>query len=132
MDQLGQESGSALEANKQPPDRSCVTHSFDKGRPVSTLEVASSSLSSEDLRKNNGSKEKSRKRAIEHDEADSRVTETTSSPTSPGLQLLSDTAERHSQATATSTTGQSNDCVRTVAQTSPMPDLFGQDDDGDT
>ena len=129
MDQLG----SAFEVNKPPPtDRSCVTDSTDQGRPVSTLEAAASSLSSEDLRKNNRSKEKSKKRAIEHDEADSRVIGATSSPTSPGLQLLSDTAERHSQATATSTSGQSNDCVRTVAQTSPMPDLFGQDDDGDT
>ena len=76
-----------------------------------------------------GSKAKSKKRATEHDEADTRVIETTSS----GLLLLCDTAERQLEAaTPTVTSGQSSDCVHTVAETYPMPNLFGQDDDGDT
>lgn len=78
-----------------------------------------------------GSKPKSKKRAIEHDEADSRVIEATSSAVSSGLLLLCDTAERQT-ATLSETAGQSSDCVHTVAETSPMPDLFSQDDDGDT
>lgn len=138
LDQLEQDSSSTLEVNKTPPtDYSCVTlttdHERTAGRTVSAL-ISAASSSSDDLRKDSGSKARSKKRAIEHDEADTRVIEATSSATSSGLHLLSDTAERKSHATITPATvaGQSNYCVRTVAETSPMPDLFGQDDDGDT
>ncbi|KAL9965870.1 hypothetical protein ACROYT_G029724 [Oculina patagonica] len=103
LDQLEQESSSALEVNKTPPtDYPCVTLSTDHertpGRTVSAL-ISATSSSSDDLGNDNGSKAKSKKRAIEHDEADTRVIEATSSATSSGLHLLSDTAERQSHAT---------------------------------
>lgn len=133
MDRLGHDSRSSLEVNKPSPptdvfSRVTTTLSSDR-QPVSALPDATSSPNARD----NGSKAKSKKRAIEHDEADTRVIEATSYATSSGLLLLSDTAERQAVDTATPTTaGQSSDCVRTVAETCPMPDLFGQDDDGDT
>ena len=92
-------------------------------------DTSSSPNSREKKNDDNGSKAKSKKRAIEHDETDTPVKEATSATS--GLLLLCDTAERQIVATSTPT-GQSSDCVRTVAETSPMPDLFGQDDDGDT
>ena len=128
MDRLGQDSSSSPEVNKPTPptDFRCVTTEREL---VRALPDATSSPNARD----NGSKAKSKKRATEHDEADTRVIEETSYATPSGLLLLSDTADRQSvAATATVTTGQSSDCVLTVAETSPMPDLFGQDDDGDT
>lgn len=136
MDELEQDSSCTLEVNKTPPiEHSCVTQSPDHGRTVSAL-ISAATSSSDNLRNESESKAKARKRATEHDEGDTRVIEATSSATASGLHLLSETAERQSLATGTPTTViaglQSNYCVRTAAETSPMPDLFGQDDDGDT
>lgn len=125
MDRLGHDYCASLEVNKPAPPTInfsgvTTTSSSDREPPD-----ASSSPNTR------GSKPKSKKRAIEHDEADSRVIEATSSAVSSGLLLLCDTAERQT-ATLSETAGQSSDCVHTVAETSPMPDLFSQDDDGDT
>ena len=94
------------------------------------------SSSSDNLREKSGSKEKSKKEATEHDEAYIVVVKaSTSSAESPGLHTSTEsggTVESQSHSSTTHTSGQSNDCVRTVAETSPMPDLFAQDDDGDT
>jgi len=125
LDRLGHDYCASLEVNKPAPSSTnfsgvTTTPSSDRESP--------DALSSPNAP---GSKPKSKKRAIEHDEAGSRVTEATSSVVSSGLLLLCDTAERQT-ATLSETTGQSSDCVHTVAETSPMPDLFSQDDDGDT
>lgn len=128
LDRLGQDFCSSLDENKSTPPTnfSCVTVTLPSDRKPRKASPPNSREKKDD---DNGSKAKSKKRAIEHDETDTPITEATSS--NSGLLLLCDTAERQSVATSTPT-GQSSDCVRTVAETSPMPDLFGQDDDGDT
>lgn len=127
MDRLGHDYCASLEENKstRSDNVSCVTTALPSDHAPPN--ASSSPNSREKKYDDNGSTAKSKKRAIEHDEADTPVKGATSS----GLLLLCDTAERQTVATATPT-GQSSDCVRTVAETSPMPDLFGQDDDGDT
>lgn len=129
LDRLGHDYCVSLEVNNSTPptDLSCVTNTLSSDRGTPAPDASSSPNSHGKKYDDNGSKAKSKKRAIEHDEADTAVKEASSS----GLLLLCDTAERQTVATATPT-GQSSDCVRTVAETSPMPDLFGQDDDGDT
>ena len=73
-----------------------------------------------------GSTENRKKSAIEHDETAIQVVETTSC-------ISKESLERQSQVpTSAVTGGQAGQCVRTVAETSPMPDLFAQDEDGDT
>ena len=128
MDRLGDDFGSSLEENKSTPhtNLSCVTTPLSSDRKPPN--VSSSPNSREKKNDDNGSNAKSKKRAIEHDETDAAVKEATAATS--GLLLLCDTAERQStQSVAIPTpTGRSSDCVRTV----PMPDLFGQDDDGDT
>lgn len=128
LDRLGHDFCSSLEENKSTPHTnfSCVTVTLPSDRKPWKASPPNSREKKDD---DNRSKEKSKKRAIKHDETDTPITEATSS--NSGLLLLCDTAERQSVATSTPT-GQSSDCVRTVAETSPMPDLFGQDDDGDT
>ena len=125
LDRLGHDYCVSLEVDKstRPTTLSCVTTILSSDRTSPAPDESPSPNSHEKKYDDNGSKAKSKKRAIEHDEADNPVKEATSS----GLLLLCDTAERQTVAT-----GQSSDCVRTVAETSPMPDLFGQDDDGDT
>ena len=129
MDRLGHDFYASVEENKSTPPTnfSCVTVPLLSDRK--SPDTSSSPNSRENKNDDNGSKAKSKKRAIEHDETDTPVKEATSATS--GLLLLCDTAERQIVATSTPT-GQSSDCVRTVAETSPMPDLFGQDDDGDT
>ena len=130
LDRLGHDYCASVELNKPAPpiNLSYVTSTLSSDRKPPD---ASSSPIDRGKYDDNGSKAKSKKRAIEHDEADTRVIEATSSAASSGLLLLCDTAERQT-ATPTVTSGQSSYCVHTVAETSPMPDLFGQDDDGDT
>ena len=73
-----------------------------------------------------GSTKNRKKSAIEHDETALQVVETTSC-------ISKESLERQSQVpTSAVTGGQAGQCVRTVAETSPMPDLFAQDEDGDT
>lgn len=128
MERLEQDSCSVL-VNNPPSDTdvtyySCVTSEDDRTKGL----VASSDY----LRKDSESAEKSsKKRAIEHDEADTRIIEVGTSSSGESFEGRESSVSSNSQ-TPVTTAGQANDCVRTVAETSPMPDLFAQDDDGDT
>ena len=69
-------------------------------------------------------------RAIEHDELNKSATrEATCSGSSPSQSSSVSSTETQPYS---SRSGQGGQCVRTVAETSPMPDLFAQDEDGDT
>ena len=130
MDPLDEERRSTV-GNKPPSVLSCVTDPIegDSGPDKS------SSLS-DDLHGKQGSKDNLKKEATEHDEADIvDVKASSSSKVVSGLSTLGEVADpspSNTNVTAPHTLVQSNDCVRTVAETSPMPDLFAQDDDGDT
>lgn len=134
LDPLDEERRSTV-GNKPPSVLSCVTDPIegDSGPDKS------SSLS-DDLHDKQGSKDNSKKEATEHDEADIvDVKASSSSKVVSGLSTLAevcgevaDPSPSNTDVTAPHTLVQSNDCVRTVAETSPMPDLFAQDDDGDT
>lgn len=128
MDQREQDSGSALAVNKVPPNYPCVTESTEttdrqQKRP------SESSSPSDDLRCDSGSLETHKKSAIEHDETATQVMASSSLASSTGESLVRQSREF---VTTTVTGGQVGQCVRTVAETSPMPDLFTQDEDGDT
>lgn len=134
LDPLDEERRSTV-GNKPPSVLSCVTDPIegDSGPDKS------SSLS-DDLHGKQGSKDNLKKEATEHDEADIvDVKASSSSTVVSGLSTLAkvcgevaDPSPSNTNVTAPHTLVQSNDCVRTVAETSPMPDLFAQDDDGDT
>lgn len=134
LDPLDEERRSTV-GNKPPSVLSCVTDPIegDSGPDKS------SSLS-DDLHGKQGSKDNLKKEATEHDEADIvDVKASSSSTVVSGLSTLAkvcgevaDPSPSNTDVTAPHTLVQSNDCVRTVAETSPMPDLFAQDDDGDT
>lgn len=95
---------------------------------------------SDDIPRIQGSSDNSRKEATEHDEANIvGVKASSSSTVLSGLSTsavvrgeVADSSLSNTTSTTPHTLVQSNDCVRTVAETSPMPNLFAQDDDGDT
>lgn len=134
LDPLDEERRSTVE-NKLPSVLACVTDPIEGDSGLDK----SSSLS-DDLHGKQGSKDNSKKEATEHDEADIVDVKASSSLTVvSGLSTLAkvcgevaDPSPSNTNVTAPHTLVQSNDCVRTVAETSPMPDLFAQDDDGDT
>lgn len=134
MDPLDEERRSIAE-NKPSSVQACVTEPIEGDSGLDK----SSSLS-DDLHGKQGSKDNSKKEATEHDEADIvDVKASSSSKVISGLSTLAevcgevaDPSPSNTNVTAPHTLVQSNDCVRTVAETSPMPDLFAQDDDGDT
>lgn len=130
MDPLDEERRSTVE-NKLPSVLACVTDPIEGDSGLDK----SSSLS-DDLHGKQGSKANSKKEATEHDEADIvDVKASSSSKVVSDLSTLGEVADpspSNTNVTTPHTLVQSNDCVRTVAETSPMPDLFAQDDDGDT
>ena len=129
MNQLEQEinSSSALGVNKlSRDDYPCVTLEVKPKRLSEFPSSPSDNLRTSEGRGKYGSAENRKKSAIEHDETAIQVVETTSCKSKESL-------ERQSQVpTSAVTGGQTGQCVRTVAETSPMPDLFAQDEDGDT
>ena len=129
MDQLEQNP----DVNKVPPNYPCVTTlESTADRPRKT--PSESSSPSDNLRAERGSSENQKKSATEHDEVDVQIIETTSSLASSSGYISGESLERQSRepVTIAVTGGQIGPCVRTVAETLPMPDLFAQDEDGDT
>lgn len=116
------------------PNVSCVTRDaesttddYDRPRKVPSESTSSPNHDDPGSANEGGSDENRKRSATEHDEAEVQVLEATSSSRNESL-------ERQSRelVTAVATGGQIGHCVRTVAETSPMPDLFAQDEDGDT
>lgn len=115
----------------------CVTDIREVG---ADSELDKSPPLSEDLPRIQGSTDNPKKEATEHDEADIADVKASSSTTvlsdlstSAVVRVqVADSSPSNTTSNTSHTLVQSNDCVRTVAETSPMPDLFAQDDDGDT
>ena len=130
MDQLEQD----LDVNKLPQNYPCVTTSELSTADHQRKRPSESSSPSDNLRAERGSSENQKKSATEHDEVDVQVIEATSSLASSSGYISGESLERQSREAVTIavTGGQIGPCVRTVAETTPMPDLFAQDEDGDT
>lgn len=137
MEEIEEDSNSSptLDTNKLPPANSCVTEETTEKpdhwriRQSELLELSKQSRNEIE----SGSSHK--KIAIEHEESDFQdIKRTTSLASSSSGYISAELLERQPQETVSTSAaeGQVGDCVRTVAETSPMPDLFGQDEDGDT
>lgn len=137
MEEIEEDSNSSptLDTNKLPPANSCVTEETTEKpdhwriRQSELLELSKQSRNEIE----SGSSHK--KIAIEHEESDVQdIKRTTSLASSSSGFISAESLERQPQETVSTSAaeGQVGDCVRTVAETSPMPDLFGQDEDGDT
>ena len=137
MDELEQDvdSSSALDVNKLPPVYPCVTREESTEKPDGQRKRPSETSLLPGDESESGSLEKisHKKSAIEHDESDIQVIEPTTSLAASSGYLSEESLERRShEVVSSAASGQVGPCVRTVAETSPMPDLFGQDEDGDT
>lgn len=124
-------SSPTLSTNKLPPANSCVTE--ETTEKPDHWRIRQSEL--QELSKHRPNEIESgsshKKIAIEHEESDVQdIQRTTSLASSSSGYISAESLERQPQASAAE--GQVGDCVRTVAETTPMPDLFGQDEDGDT
>ena len=124
-------SSPTLDTNKLPPANSCVTE--ETTEKPDHWRIRQSEL--QELSKQSPNEIESgsshKKIAIEHEESEvQEIQRTTSLASSSSGYISAESLERQPQASAAE--GQVGDCVRTVAETTPMPDLFGQDEDGDT
>ena len=121
--------GSTLRINKLScDDYPCVTREVEPKR-LSEFPSSSDNLRASEGPGKCGSAGNRKKSAIEHDETAIQAVEATS-------YISKESLERQPQVvtmvTSAVTGGQAGPCVRTAAETSPMPDLFVQDEDGDT
>ena len=137
MEEIKEDSNSSptLDTNKLPPANSCVTEeTTEKPDHWRIRQSELHELSKQSPNEiESGSSHK--KIAIEHEESEvQEIQRTTSLASSSSGYISAESLERQPQETVSTSAaeGQVGDCVRTVAETSPMPDLFGQDEDGDT
>lgn len=137
MEEIKEDSNSSptLDTNKLPPANSCVTE--ETTEKPDHWRIGQSEL--HELSKQSPNEIESgsshKKIAIEHEESEvQEIQRTTSLASSSSGYISAESLERQPQETVSTSAaeGQVGDCVRTVAETSPMPDLFGQDEDGDT
>ena len=137
MEEIEEDSKSSptLGTNKLPPANSCVTEETteksDHWRIRQSELHELSKQSPNEIESGSGHK----KIATEHEESDVQdIQRTTSLASSSSGYISAESLERQPQETVSTSAaeGQVGDCVRTVAETTPMPDLFGQDEDGDT
>lgn len=125
-------SSPTLDANKLPPANSCVTEETTKKPDHWRIRQSLLHELPKQSRKETESGSSHKKIAIEHEELDVQDIQRTSSLASSTSGYISAESLERQTVSTSAAEGQVGDCVRTVAETSPMPDLFGQDEDGDT
>lgn len=126
MDQEEHDSTRAPDVIESSLDYPCVT-SLEAKR--STKAPSDSHLAE------GGSAEGQRKTADERDKREIRVTEPATCQSSSLACISGESREglqSHRFVTSTVTAGQVGHYARTAAEISPMPDVFAQDEDGDT
>lgn len=137
MEEIKEDSNSSptLDTNKLPPANSCVTEETTEKPDHWRLGQSELHELSKQSPNEIESGSSHKKIAIEHEESEvQEIQRTTSLASSSSGYISAESLERQPQETVSTSAaeGQVGDCVRTVAETSPMPDLFGQDEDGDT